>query len=204
MKHLNAPNYNHILTREGGRENMTVGSGWRTAGERGIHIWYEGEGVKKNLVTFCWSLLQFLSEYCKSASLFSHFQPGLRVRAKVRTTMKFIFEIKVYFLMEFLNGLPCRERERERERESVCLWSIESGLKGISLRTLSRFRLTRLLPWEVIDGCVSFQSTPGGPALGCNLPHSRALAALRAQACSLLSNLVALLHAPHALFKMWR
>jgi len=199
MKHLNVPNYSHILTREGGK-TWWWGQGWRTAGERRIHIWYEGEGVKKNLVTFSWSLLQFLLEYCKSASLFSHFQPGLRVRAKVRTTSKFIFEIKVYFLMEFLNGLPCIVCVCV----CVCVWSIESGLKRISLRTLSRLRLTRLLPWEVIDGCVSFQSTPGGPALGCNLPHSTASAASRAQACSLLSNLVALLHAPHPLFKMWR
>lgn len=47
---------------------------------------------------------------------------------------------------------------------------------------------------------VSFQSAPGGPALGCTPPSSTAWAASRAGACSLLSHLVAQLHSPLSLF----
>lgn len=47
------------------------------------------------------------SSFENTANLFSQFQTGLRVRAKVQVTSKFIFEIKVYFLMEFLKGLSC-------------------------------------------------------------------------------------------------
>jgi hypothetical protein len=42
-----------------------------------------------------------------TANLFLQFQPGLRFRVKGQVTSKFIFEIKGYFLMEFLKGLPC-------------------------------------------------------------------------------------------------
>lgn len=94
--------YSLILTREIGRENPMVR--WEAADWcwRASHTGHEDEGLK-----ICSHSAEISHSFFQNAtSVFSQCQPGLRFRGKVQTTSTFIFEIKVYFLMEFLKHLP--------------------------------------------------------------------------------------------------
>lgn len=80
------------------------GVGWRDWRRRGIH-----RGPEHERLRICSHSTELAhSVFQNTASLFSQFQPRLGVGAKVQRTSKFIFEIKVCFLMEFLKGLLCR------------------------------------------------------------------------------------------------